>query len=415
MRLYNIYVDSANWLCEPNLLGYSMINRYMIENGHKIINDPSEADFIIINSCGFTKDHEDGSVVLFRKHYSKKEKKATIILFGCLVKMNKKLIDSLDIYPIDFDEGEKFYKIFYNNTKFKSIKPYCDTKKLENLYFNKIIIQPPKIMPVLLSRLMLPLSKKFRMNYQKIIDNLIAKNKILIEISKGCASNCKYCSIKKTRGNIRSRQISEIIDDIEKLYDPSKELFLVADDCSCYGFDIKKNLIDLLYEIKKKFPDLLIDLDNLNPEWIEKYSDEYIKIFSEINISYATIPVQSGSNRIIKDMNRNYDIKKIHNIIKKLKKVSPKTAIYTHFIICYPNEKFIDFLKSIYSSLYFDLPIFFVYSEPKNSTSSGLSDYKSRFARAYKSTFFMLFLNFVVFYKLITFPKSEVNKKNILK
>ncbi|MHA1190781.1 MAG: radical SAM protein [Promethearchaeota archaeon] len=408
VKSYKIYVDSANWLCEPNLLGYSMINRYMIKNGHKIINDPSEADFIIINSCGFTKNHEDSSIVLFKEHYSKKEKKATMIMFGCLVKINKKLIDSLDVYPIDFDEGEKFDKIFYKKTKFEAIKPYCDTKELENQFFNKIIIQPSKIIPVLLSRLMLPFSKKLRMNYQKIIDDLIIiKNKILIEIGKGCASNCKYCVIKKTKGNIRSRQINDIIDDIEKLYDPTKELFLVADDCTCYGLDIKTNLIDLLYEIKKKFPDLLIDLDNINPDWLEKYPDEYIKLFSESNISYATIPVQSGSNRIIKDMNRNYDIKKIQNIIKKIKKVSPKTALYTHFIICYPNEKFIDFLKSIYCSMYFDLSIVFVYLEPKDSTSSGLSYHKSRFARAYRLTFFMLFQNFITFYKFLTFPNQK--------
>lgn len=105
-------------------------------------------------------------------------------------------------------------------------------------------------------------------------------------------------------------------------------------------------------------------------------------------------------------MNRNYDIKKILNIIKKIKKVSPKTAIYTHFIICYPNEKFIDFLKSIYCSMFFDLSMVFSYSESKDSTSLGLSDYKSRFARAYRSAFFMLFLNFVIFYKLLTFPNQ---------
>jgi tRNA A37 methylthiotransferase MiaB len=410
-KSYKIYVDSANWLCEINLLGYSMINRYIIENDHKIIDDSSDADFIIINSCGFTKDHEDTSISLFKQHYLKKEKKSTIIIFGCLVKINKKLIDSLDTYPIDFDEGEKLDKIFYKKIKFKDIRPSCDTKKLENLFFNKIIVYPSKILPVFVTKLMSPFSKKLKMNYQKIIDNLISKNKILIEIGKGCASNCKYCAIKKTRGNIRSRQINDILIDIEKFYDPTKELFLVADDCSCYGLDIQTSLIDLLYEIKKKFPDLLIDLDNINPCWLEKYPDEYIKLFSEFNISYATVPVQSGSNRIIKDMNRNYDIKKILNIIKKIKKVSPKTAIYTHFIICYPEETLIDYLKTIRCAMFFDLPIAFEYSEPKDSARSSVLDFKSRFVRTYRLTFFMVFLNFFVFYRLLTIPNQ--NKKSV--
>jgi tRNA A37 methylthiotransferase MiaB len=379
----------------------------MIGNGHKIVDDPLEADFIIINSCGFTKDYEDGSIALFKEHYSKKDKKAAIIMFGCLVKINKKLIESLDAILIDFNEGEKFDKIFYKKTKFEGMKPYCDTKKIENLYFNKIIVHPSKILPVFLAKLLLPFSKKLRINYRMVIDNLIAKNKILVEISKGCASNCSYCAIKKTRGDIRSRQINDIIGDIETVYDPTKELFLVADDCSCYGLDIKTSLIDLLYEIKKKFPDLLIDLDNLNPYWLEKNPDEYMKLFSECNISYATIPVQSGSNRVLKEMNRNYDIKKIQDIIKKIKKISPKTAMYTHFIICYPNEKFIDFLKSMYCSMYFDLPIVFIYSAIKDSKSAVLSNYKSEFTRRYRTIFFMLFLNFVVLYKLMTLPNQD--------
>ncbi len=404
---YKIYVDSANWFCEANILGYSMINRYIIENGHEIINDSSKADFIIINSCGFIKNLEDKSITLFKEHYIKKEKKPTIIMFGCLVKINKKLLDSLDLIPIDFNEGYKFDKIFYKKTKFESIRPYCDTKELENLFFNKIKIPPKKTLPIFFTKLMLPFSKKLKINYMKIIDNLISKNKILIEICQGCVSNCNYCVIKKTKGNIHSRKIKDIINDIKKLYDPTKELFLVADDCSCYGIDIKTNLNELLYEIKKNFPDLLVDLDNINPYWLEKYPDKYIKLFSEFNISYATIPVQSGSNRVLKDMNRNYDINKIQRIVKKIKKVSPETAIYTHFIICYPTEKLIDFLKSIYSSLYFDLTIFFVYSESKDATNSNLFSYKSRFIRAYRSTFFIIFLNFIAFYKLLTFKNIK--------
>ena len=106
MKSYNVFVESANYLCEINLLGFSMINQYMTGNDHKIVDNPSEADYIIINSCGFTKGLEDKTIAIFKKQYSKKDKKATIILFGCLIEINKELINSLDLYPIDFDEGD---------------------------------------------------------------------------------------------------------------------------------------------------------------------------------------------------------------------------------------------------------------------------------------------------------------------
>ncbi len=408
MKSYKVYIDSAAWICEGNIIGMSRIYRYLLENNHNIISKPIEADFIIINSCGFIKEREDFSVSLFKMHHTqKKEKKPTVIMFGCLVKINKKLLDSLDLIPIDFNEGYKFDKIFYNKIKFENISPFCDNKTTEKLLVAKKTIKESDIISFLLSRVMSHFSKRVRLNYNSIIDRVKFKDKTLIEICNGCVFNCNYCVIRKAKGGVNSRNIEDIISDIGKLYDPSKCLFLVADDCGSYGLDIKTNLFNLLKEINEKYFNLLIELDAINPYWLEKYPDEYIKLFSEFNISYATIPVQSGSNRVLKDMNRNYDINKIQSIVKKIKKVSPKTIIYTHFIICHPGEKFIDFLKSLYCSLYFDLPIVLVYSGHKDSTNFTFQQDKSKFARIYRYTFFMLFLNFVVFYKLLTFPKPK--------
>ena len=83
-------------------------------------------------------------------------------------------------------------------------------------------------------------------------------------------------------------------------------------------------------------------ISEINANWnrhIKKYPNDYIKLFSDINIRFATIPVQSGSNKILKNMNRKYNISKVIKVIKKIKQVSPKTVIYTHFIIGYPGEK----------------------------------------------------------------------------
>jgi tRNA A37 methylthiotransferase MiaB len=393
-------------MCEGNIIGTSRIYRYLIENNHKITTKPSEADFIIINSCGFIKDREDLCVNLFKNFNSQKKEKAKIIMFGCLIKINQKLIESLNLIPIDLNEGNKFDELFYNKIRFENIFPSCDNKTIEKLFVGKNTLQESKIISFLLSRVMSHFSKKVRLNFNSIINRVKFKNRILVEISNGCIFNCNYCVIRTAKGGVSSRNIEDIIADIKKLYDPSKYLFLVADDCGCYGLDINTNLFKLLYEIHRIFPDLQIELDAINPYWLEKYPNEYIKLFSKCNISYATIPVQSGSNRVLKDMNRNYDIKKIQNIVKNIKKVSPKTIIYTHFIICYPGEKFVDFLKSMYCSMFFDLPIVLVYSGHNNLTNSTLQNKKTRLAVWYRYTFFMLFLNFIIFYKLLNFSES---------
>ena len=405
MKSYKVYIDSPTWMCEGNLIDSSRICRYMLQNGHEVIINPSEADYIVINSCGFIKARQDDCVYLFNYYNSQKKEKASIIMFGCIIKINKDLINSLDLIPIDFDEGDKFDKIFYKKVKFTDIAPYCDDLTRQKLFMEKRAFEESKVVSFIFTRFMLPFSKKVRSNFGRLIDRVTFKTKNLVEIGRGCVFNCSYCVIKKAKGKVYSRLIKDIIADIENLHDTKRNLFLVADDCGSYGLDIKSNLFELLYEIKKKFPDLSIELDAINPFWLEKYPNEYIKLFSDIDIKFAVIPVQSGSNKIIKDMNRKYDINNIIKIIKKIKQTSPKTIIYTHFIIGYPRESIIDFIRTIFCSLNFDLPIILIYSGQKDAAMSSLQYRKSKFNALLKHTIIIFLLNFVIFHKLLSYPK----------
>lgn len=407
MNSYKIFIDSAAWLCEGNLIESSRIYRYIIDNGHRLIINPSEADFIIINTCGFIKEREVKSVDLLKKYNSLKKESAKIIMFGCLVKINPGLMNSLDIYTIDLDEDEKLDKIFYKKTKFKDVKPYCDNETIQKLLIKKNIVKETKCPVLFLTDFMSLFLKKLRIKYNKVIDSVTYKNKVLVEICRGCTSNCNYCLIKRAKGNVKSRPIKDILSDIEKTKNPSKNLFLVADDCSCYGLDIKTNLFNLIYDINKKFPDLSIDLDEINPYWLEKYPEEFITLFKNININFAVIPLQSGSNKVLKNMNRQYDITKVIKIIDKIKKVSPRTFIYSHFIVGYPGETWIDFLKTLTCAVHFDIPIVLKYSEHEGSASSSLPEKKSMSTILIRENILNYFLNFIIFYKFLFHPMKN--------
>ena len=403
MKRYKVYIDSAAWMCEGNIIETSRIYRYILANGHEITTMPSEADFLIINSCGFIREREELSIDLYESCRSQKKDNAKIFLFGCLVKINKKTLETLKTILVDFDEGYKFDEQFYNKVKFDDILPYCDDKTTKELLVAKKTFQESKIISFLLSRIMPHLSKRVRVNYQDIMNRVKFNNKILVGICNGCIFRCSYCAIREAKGGLRSRSVADILSDIEKLYDPSQNLFLVADDCGGYGLDINTDIFYLIYEINRKYPGIRMEFDAVNPYWLEKYPDKYISLFHDVNISFVTIPVQSGSNRVVKDMNRNYDVKKIQDIVRKIKKESPSTLIYTHFIVGYPGEKFIDYLKSLYCSLFFDLPIVLEYSGHSDKDKFSLPPPHSQFASKYRFTFFILFLNLVIFYKLLTF------------
>ena len=406
MKSYNVYIDSAAWFCEGNIVDASRIYRYMIENGHKITEDPCKADYIIINSCGFIQERIDRCEYLYNKFSKQKKENASIIIYGCLLKINPELINSFDSINIEMEEEEKFDKIFYNKVKFKSINPYCTEEIIKKLFYKKDIIIQLKYPTFFITYIMKRFSNNIRKNFNKIITNTSHDGKILVEICNGCTSNCNYCLIKKAKGNVKSRPIKNIIDDISKLYNPSKKLFLVADDCSCYGVDIKTNFFNLVDEISKKFPDLLIDIDTLNPEWVQRYPKEYVKIFKDANFNFVTIPVQSGSNKVLKNMNRRYDINKILKTIDEIKKVSPKTFIYSHFIIGYPGEGWIDFFKTLKSTIHFDFPIILNYSDHKGSKSYSLTKHNSRATIKLKENISNIFLMFIVAHKLRSHPKK---------
>lgn len=242
MKSYKVHIDSAAWMCEGNIVGTSRVYRYLLENGHEITKNPSNADFIIINSCGFIKDREDLSIDLFEQYTSQKKENASIIMFGCLIRINKKIIESLDLIPINVHEEYKFDEIFYNKIKFEDVSPYCDNETTEKLNIAKKTSQGSEIISFLLSRIVSSFSKKVRSNYDSIINRVHFKDKTLVEICNGCIFNCNYCVIKTAKGGVKSRKIKDILIDIEKLYDPTKQIFLVADDCGSYGLDIKTNV-----------------------------------------------------------------------------------------------------------------------------------------------------------------------------
>lgn len=117
MHNYSAIVDSASWYYQSNLTSCSALYKFLTENKHIITHDPSEADYIIINSCGVFKDTENSSINLYKKYHSLKKEDAKIIMYGCLVKINPKILESLDLITITFEENDKLDNIFYQNIK----------------------------------------------------------------------------------------------------------------------------------------------------------------------------------------------------------------------------------------------------------------------------------------------------------
>lgn len=404
MKGYTVLLDSAHKQCELNTVSSSMIYRYLLENGHTITTNAQRADFIIINSCGYHQDLREKSVALYQTYHTIKKPTSQIIMYGCLVNIDTEKVTSLDVLPVSFTDQHLLDKIFFQTKKYEKMSSCCDSETRD------ILIQGSKDLNILnhpnflLSRFFLLFSHTMKTNYARMIQGLDHHNKIIVQISQGCLGHCSYCAIKKAKGNLRSRTIDEIIKDITKMYSDAKILYLVADDCSSYGFDIGTDLFQLLETIHKKFPKLPIQISYVSPNFLVKFHDKYQELFQKISIPYTTIPFQSGSNKIIQRMDRSYDTHQVVEVIKNIKQVSPHTFFEGHFIVGFPGETVADFLKSLFTLRYFDYPIALRYSESKGTKSESFPKKKSELTKQLRYTIMTFFINIIILHKLIKKP-----------
>ncbi len=377
MKKYRVLLDSANINCKPNGILSSRIYKYITKNGHGIVKDVSLADYIIINTCGYHEKREKISKELFRYYEKNKKNGARIISVGCL----NKIKDNLNaIFPeIEFvSDLSELDRVFLNNKRFEDIKEmYLDGKDIDSLHTGpdkRIFDSITKIAFPIIGFLYTINKRVFKKSLllTQGFEHATHLNKLYVEIGKGCISNCSYCVIKKARGGIESRKIDQILNDVDKIYDSNKKLCLVGDDCGSYGLDIGENIFNLVYSISEKYPNLGIDLCYMNPFWIQKYEKGFISLLKKVKINSINIPMQSGSEKILKLMNRKYSPDRLIEIVKKLKRVSDKTMFWTQIIVGFPSEDEEDFLKSSSILDFFDIAYVFEYSDREGTASSSL-------------------------------------------
>jgi tRNA A37 methylthiotransferase MiaB len=418
MDRFKIFIDSANWDCSTNLIICSRLYQYFIENGHAVVQEPKESDYIIVNSCGVTDGSKDRTLHIVQKYIHLKKDKSSIILFGCLMDINRQTANDFDVIPIGFHDSQRLDTIFFLEKKFDEIRPYSDDELKKKLTRKAPSTQKKQtkesiknrlidMHPFILSFPVIFLSEQARKNYQRMISHYA--NNIYVEISKGCTGNCNFCLIKKAKGTVHSRDIQDILEDIQKVYTPSKELCLVADDCGCYGVDTRSNIIQLLDVIHETFPDLRLKINYIDPSYFLKYSKEFLRIFQTMTITTTMIPLQSGSQKVLKNMNREYDVNNVLEVIKKIRKISPWTIIYTHFIVGHPGETWNEYRKSLGAARFFDLAMPFKYSNNKGTVSARMSDQVSRPVSFFRYLLFLFYMNVLVFLRISDTLKIKNN------
>ena len=348
--------------CSKNLIDTEVAIGMFKKNNYKIVNNPEEADILVINTCGFIESAKEEAIntILEMAEYKKKRCKY-LIAMGCLVQRYYddliKLLPEVDLF-IKIDE--------YNNL----------WDKIEDLVKRDIVEKSKTKTSKKISEIEpLPMPK-----YNEFMERIVTtgENYAYLKIGEGCSNKCTYCAIPYIRGPFVSREMDEILNEAKMLAKKGiKELIVIAQDTTKYGVDIygESKLAELLEKLS--------EIDGI--EWIrflysypEGITDELIKTVANNNkiAKYFDIPIQHISNPILKKMNRRTSKENIISIIEKIRKQIPDVTLRTSLIVGFPgetNENFEELLEFVKTTKFDKLGVF-KYSKEEGTPAARLPE-----------------------------------------
>lgn len=319
---------------------------FELKNMGANITELKNADAIAINTCTVTNDSDKKLINYLDKLENISQKK--IFLIGCYVSKKENLFDKENITIIPNDKKEEASQIIFNTL----------TKNYESEFKNPIFFPQEQ-------------------------------SRAYLKIQDGCEVFCSYCIVARVRGKHKSVEPKKIYDAIKIAHEYGyKEIVLTGLNLGSYNYNNEIKFIQIvknMLEISSKFG-IRIRLSSIEPIY---FNDELISLFknSEVLCPHAHIPLQSGSDKILKLMNRRYTSGYYLNIVEKLYKTNSNIGISADIMVGFPNEDSNDFKDTFNlceKSKFIKMHIF-RYSNRENTPSSKMSNqvgYRTKLKRA---------------------------------
>mgnify|MGYP004513515407 FL=1 len=346
--------------CSKNLIDTEVTIGLFKDNNYKIVNNPEDADILVINTCGFIESAKEEAIntILEMAEYKKKRCKY-LIAMGCLVQRYYedliKALPEVDLF-IKIDE----YNQLWNKIEDLIKRDIVEKSKIKTS--TKISEIKPLPMPT----------------YNEFMERVVTtgKNYAYLKIGEGCSNKCTYCAIPYIRGPFVSRKMEEILDEAEMLARKGiKELIVIAQDTTKYGVDIygESKLAELLEKLSKIKGIEWIRFLYSYPEGITDKLIETVANNDKI-AKYFDIPIQHISDTILKKMNRKTSKENIIKILEKIRNKIPNVTLRTSLIVGFPGETKENFeeLLEFVKDTKFDKLGTFMYSKEEGTPAAKL-------------------------------------------
>ena len=346
--------------CKLNFSESSYISKSLQENDYNIVNFNEFADAYIINTCSVT-DNADKKFKYFVKQAQKINPNAFIAAIGCYAQLKPKELLSVDGVDLVLGASDKFNLLEY-------------LKNIDSDYSNKV--HSCNINEV---------------NFFKESYSLNHRTRAFLKVQDGCDYKCSFCTIPLARGKSRSNSISNVIENVYKIASQNiKEIVLTGINLGDFGktenTELNSNFFDLVKQLDSLDLDIRYRISSIEPNLL---SDEIINFISSSKkfVHHFHIPLQSGSDNILRLMRRRYDTQLYRSRIEKINKLMPDACIGVDVIVGFPGEDDNLFLESMsfLENLNVSYLHVFTYSERDNTHAISLPDSVDANVRAKRS------------------------------
>jgi len=295
--------------CTLNRADSDLMRGILKKSNYEITDCEDKSDLVILNTCTVKGATENKIIERIKKIGDKKK----LVIAGCLS---------------------------INENKLRKINP-------------KIVVVYPNAVSNIVKAVEDSLNGRNRTyttgEDKSYLENQITTPIMRVAIQEGCVGNCYFCQTKLARPKLISYNENRIIDRINKgVTNGAKEVEITGMDSGAYGLDRNSNLIELLKKIEKIEGEFKVRIGMINPIHVKRMKNELIRILSgEKFYKFIHLPVQTGSEKVCKSMNRPHTVIDFINQVREFRKKIPNITIATDIIIGYPTESESDFEDTV--------------------------------------------------------------------
>ncbi|CAD7958071.1 unnamed protein product [Amoebophrya sp. A120] len=346
--------------CSHNASDSEIMLGLLQAEGYVITDDQLAADVMIVNSCTVKNPSQDAAVNLIKK--SKNEGGGSggptpVILTGCVSQADPKFVKNLEQSKV---QNVSIVGLSYTDKIVDAVEQVLQGNRV---YMMDFLDNPLKQAPLLPKSLMLP----------KVRKNPLVE---IIAINTGCLGDCTYCKTKFARGTLKSYSVEQIVERAKFAWekDDVQQIWLTSEDTGAYGLDIGTNIVHLLEALLKVAEEAsalagrtnagsrsdsdsshiinpkkkILRLGMTNPPYMARHATRIGELLNHENMfEFLHVPVQSGADHVLKNMNREYTKNVFTKMCKQILQKSPDMTFATDIICGFPDEKDSDHVETL--------------------------------------------------------------------